>query len=238
MRANRCYINQALADVKGTWLVLLLGRGVKALGGPEAGNGRPASAAPKREGAIPDIGDRKPGAGADSGRKDTDGAGSGNRGAIDVGHGGGSFVLRNAVPAIAQGFYPDSISSDLHAGSMNGAMMDMPTTMSKFLVMGMPLKDVILRSTWIPAQMIQRPQLGHLSPGSVADVAVWKLMTGEFSYADAAGGRIDGKERLLCELTLKDGRICWNWNALGTVDWRTLPPDYGIRKGIDQIVRP
>lgn len=116
--------------------------------------------------------------------------------------------------------------------------MDMPTTMSKFLAMGMPLKEVILRSTWIPAQVIQGPQLGHLTPGAAADVAVWQLTKGEFGYADAAGGRVTGKERLLCELTLKDGRISWNWNALGAVDWGTLPPDYGIRKGIDQIVRP
>ena len=157
---------------------------------------------------------------------------------FDVGHGGGSFVLRNAVPATVQGFYPDSISTDLHVGSMNGAMMDMPTTMSKFLAMGMPLKEVILRSTWIPAQMIQRPRLGHLTPGAAADVAVWQLTKGDFGYADAAGGRVTGKERLLCELTLKDGRISWNWNALGAVDWGTLPPDYGIRKGVDQIVRP
>ncbi len=157
---------------------------------------------------------------------------------FDVGHGGGSFVLRNAVPATAQGFYPDSISTDLHVGSMNGAMMDMPTTMSKFLAMGMPLKEAILRSTWIPAQMIQRSQLGHLTPGSPADIAVWKLMQGEFGYADAAGGGVHGKQRLWCELTLKDGRISWNWNARGAGDWRTLAPDYGIRKGIDQIVRP
>ena len=157
---------------------------------------------------------------------------------FDVGHGGGSFVLRNAVPAIAQGFLPDSISTDLHVGSMNGTMMDMPTTMSKLLAMGMPLKEVILRSTWIPAGMIQRTQLGHITPGATADVAVWRLLEGEFGFADAAGGGIKGRQRLSCELTLKDGRIAWNWNALGAVDFHTLPPDYGVRKGIDQIVLP
>src|SRR5439155_7609553 len=97
---------------------------------------------------------------------------------FDVGHGGGSFVFRNAVPAIQQNFYPDSISTDLHTGSMNGAMKDMTITMSKFLVMGMPMKEVILRSTWNPAQMIHHPEVGHLTIGSPADVAVLRIENG------------------------------------------------------------
>jgi dihydroorotase len=157
---------------------------------------------------------------------------------FDVGHGGGSFVFRNAVPAIAQGFYPDSISTDLHTGSMNSAMMDMPTTMSKCLAMGMPLKEVVRASTWNPAQIIHRPELGHLTVGAVADVAVWRLIEGNFGYADAAGGAIHAKERLICELTLREGNIAWNWNALGSVDYKTLGPTYGIREGIDHIIRP
>lgn len=157
---------------------------------------------------------------------------------FDVGHGGGSFVLRNAVPAIQQGFPPDSISTDLHTGSMNGAMIDMPTTMSKFLALGMPLKEVVLRSTWNPAQMIQRPELGHLSVGAEADIAVWQLAKGEFGYADAAGGRITGSTRLICELTLRAGRIVWDWNARAAADYRKLGPEYGIRPGIDRIIPP
>ncbi|PYU90805.1 MAG: amidohydrolase/deacetylase family metallohydrolase [Acidobacteria bacterium] len=157
---------------------------------------------------------------------------------FDVGHGGGSFVMRNALPAIQQGFYPDSISTDLHAGSMNAGMMDMPTTMSKLLVMGMPLQEVILRSTWNPAQIIHRPDLGHLGVGATADLSVWNLMEGDFGFADASGGKIQGNRRLFCELTLKDGRIAWDWNARGAVDYKTLEPMYGIRKGIDHIVRP
>ena len=90
---------------------------------------------------------------------------------FDVGHGGGSFVFRNAVPAIEQGFYPDSISTDIHQASVNGAMMDMQTTMSKFLTMGMPLDEVVKASTWNPAQQIQREELGHLTPRAVADIA-------------------------------------------------------------------
>jgi dihydroorotase len=157
---------------------------------------------------------------------------------FDVGHGGGSFVMRNAAPAIAQGFYPDSISTDLHAGSMNAAMMDMPTTMSKCLVLGMPLKEVIRASTWTPAQMIRREELGHLSPGAVADLAAFRLMEGDFIYTDAAGGSVRGKQRLFCELTLRRGRIAWNWNSRGATDYKTLSPTYGIREGVDQIIPP
>jgi len=157
---------------------------------------------------------------------------------FDVGHGGGSFVMRNAVPAIAQGFYPDTISTDLHTGSMNAGMQDMPTTMSKLLVMGMPLKEVIRASTWTPAQNIKREQLGHLTVGAEADVAVFQLMKGNFSYADAYGARFKGTQRLLCELTLRRGRVSWNWNSRGGMDYRKLSPTYGIRSGIDQILPP
>jgi dihydroorotase len=157
---------------------------------------------------------------------------------FDTGHGGGSFMFRNAVPAIQQGFYPDSISTDLHAGSMNGSMMDMPTTMSKFLAMGMPLKEVILRATWLPAQLIHRPELGQLSPGAVADIAVWRLLEGDFGFADGCGGLVRGSRRLWCEMTIAGGKIVWNWNSRGAVDYRSLPPDCGIRPGLDFVVLP
>jgi dihydroorotase len=157
---------------------------------------------------------------------------------FDVGHGGGSFVLRTAVPAIAQGFYPDSISTDLHAGSMNGTMMDMPTTMSKFLAMGMPLKDVVLASTFTPAQMIQHAELGHLTVGATADVAIWRLADGDFGFADAGNGTIHGRQRLTCEMTLRAGAGAWDWNARAGVDYKTLGPTYGVRPGVDQIIKP
>jgi dihydroorotase len=156
----------------------------------------------------------------------------------DGGHPGGSVAKRNPAPAIQQGFYPDSISTDLHTGSMNAGMMDMPTTMSKLLVMGMPLKEVIRASTWTPARMIQREELGHLSVGAVADVAVFQLMKGKFGYVDAYGARLEGGERLFCELTLSGGRQVWNWNGRGGDDYRKLAPDYGIRRGIDRIIPP
>jgi dihydroorotase len=157
---------------------------------------------------------------------------------FDLGHGGGSFVFRNAVPAIQQGFYPDSISTDLHTESMNGAMMDFPTVMSKLLVIGMPWREIVLRSTWMPAQVIHHPELGHLSIGFPADVAVWRIAEGEFGYADTSGGKLEGKQRIDCEMTLKDGAIVWDWNARGAVDYRTLGPSYGLRDGADYVIVP
>jgi dihydroorotase len=157
---------------------------------------------------------------------------------FDVGHGGGSFVMRNAVPAIAQGFYPDTISTDLHFGSMNAGMMDMPTTMSKLLAIGMPLREVLVRSTWTPAQTIGRTDLGHLSVGAIADVAALRLLEGDFAYRDQGNGRVRGRQRLQAELTLKDGMVVWDMNSRSGTDWQQLPKDYGIRPGIDHIVPP
>jgi dihydroorotase len=156
---------------------------------------------------------------------------------FDVGHGGGSFVFRNAVPAIEQGFYPDSISTDLHTGSMNDEMMDMTTTMSKFLAMGMPLQDVIRLSTIGPANVIRHPELGHLSVGAVADLAVLNLVSGQFGYCDVSGGKLVGDSRLMCEMTVKDGRVVFDWNGRMGTDYRELGDDYGIR-AVDEIIVP
>ena len=156
---------------------------------------------------------------------------------FDVGHGGGSFVFRNAAAAIQQGFYPDTISTDLHTGSMNGAMMDMLTTMSKILVLGVPLKEVIRQSTKNPARAIQHPELGHLGVGAEADVAVLRVAQGSFRYMDGSRGTFEGDRRLQCEMTLKGGRIVWDWNARSGVDYRTLSKDYGIRP-VDKIILP
>jgi dihydroorotase len=157
---------------------------------------------------------------------------------FDVGHGNQSFVLRNAAPAIAQGFWPDTISTDLHGLSMNAPMMDMPTLLSKFLALGMPLKEIMLRATWNPAQVIHRTELGHLSVGSGADIAVWNILRGQFGYGDAAGGRIPATERIVCEMTIHNGELVWDWNARASQDYKKLPPDYGLRPGFDHIIPP
>src|SRR5206468_4813429 len=149
------------------------------------------------------------------------------RGVIfDVGHGGGSFAWRIAVPAMKEGFVPDSISTDLHIGSMNAGMKDMLNVMSKFLVMGMTLDDVIARSTWNPAREIKQDGLGHLSVGAAADVAVLRLETGRYGFVDSFGARQRGTQRLACELTLRDGKVVYDLNGLARPDWDTLPKDY------------
>lgn len=142
------------------------------------------------------------------------------RGVIfDVGHGGGSFSWRKAVPAVKQGFVPDSISTDLHVSSMNAGMKDMTNVMSKFLNLGMPLEDVIRRSTWNPAREIHREELGHLSAGAAADVAVLRLVRGNFGFLDSTGRRLSGNQKLIAELTVRDGRVAWDLNGLAAREW-------------------
>ena len=137
-----------------------------------------------------------------------------NRGVIfDVGHGGNGFVYSQAMPALKQGLYPNSISSDLHTGNMNAGMKDMNNIMSKFLNMGMTLNDVILKSTWNPAQYIKRPELGHLSVGSEADIAVLSLKKGDFGYIDSHGFVMKGAQKLETELTIRAGKIVWDLNG-------------------------
>src|SRR2546425_2724524 len=107
------------------------------------------------------------------------------RGVIfDVGHGGCSFLFRQAVPAVRQGFVPDSISTDLHISSMNAGMKNMLNVMSKFLNIGMALDDVVARSTWNPAREIHREEFGNLSVGALADVAVLRVEKGNFGFVD------------------------------------------------------
>jgi dihydroorotase len=133
---------------------------------------------------------------------------------FDVGHGGGSFNWSQAIPAMKQGFVPDVLSSDLHTGSMNAGFKDMANLASKFLALGMPLADVIAASTWNPAKVIQRTELGNLSVGNEADIAVFNLREGDFGYTDASGMAIRGKQKLETELTIRKGRIVWDLNAL------------------------
>ena len=138
---------------------------------------------------------------------------------FDVGHGGGSFLFRQAVPATRQGFWPDTISTDIHTGSMNGGMKDMASVMSKMLNLGMPLREAIEKSTWAPAKVIQRPELGHLDVGAPADVAVFRLREGDFGFLDVSDARFTGTRKLECELTVRDGRVVWDLNGMASVDW-------------------
>jgi dihydroorotase len=146
------------------------------------------------------------------------------RGVIfDVGHGSGSFWYSRAEPLTAQGFWPDTISTDLHAESMIRGMKDMTNVMSKFLNLGMSLQDAIAKSTWKPAQVIKRTDLGHLSVGAPADVAVLKLHKGSFGFIDVRGGRKMGTQKLEAELTVREGRVVWDLNGMANVNWQDLP---------------
>ncbi len=145
------------------------------------------------------------------------------RGVIfDVGHGGGSFLFRQAAPAIKQGFIPDSISTDLHNTSMNAGMKDMLNVMSKFLNLGMSLDEVVARSTWHPAREIKREEFGNLSVGAPGDVAVLRLEKGNFGFVDTMGARMNGAQKLVCELTVRDGWVVYDLNGLTREDWKKL----------------
>lgn len=139
---------------------------------------------------------------------------------FDVGHGGGSFHYQLAKPALQQGFYPDSFGTDLHRFSMNAGMKDMLNVMSKFLNLGMPLDMIIDRATWNPARMIQREELGNLSPGSVADIAVLRIREGEFGFIDSGGYRMDGNKKFDAELTVRAGKIVWDQNGLTAKEFK------------------
>jgi dihydroorotase len=135
---------------------------------------------------------------------------------FDVGHGGGAFTWRQAIPSIQQGFKPDVISSDLHTASMNGGMKDMSNLMSKFLNIGLTLQEVIARTTMNPANVIKRPELGNLSVGSVADVAVLNVRQGKFGYLDVRRAKINGTQRIEAELTVRAGRVVWDLNGIAS----------------------
>jgi dihydroorotase len=145
---------------------------------------------------------------------------------FDVGHGGGSFLFRQAVPAIKQGFIPDSISTDLHTGSMNGGMKDMLNVMSKFLNMGESIDQVIAQSTWHPAREIKMEDLGNLSVGAPADLAVLRIERGNFGFVDVNGARMKGTQKILCELTVRDGLVVYDLNGISREDWTKLGPKY------------
>ncbi len=139
---------------------------------------------------------------------------------FDVGHGGASFSFSQALPALKAGFYPSTISTDIHTTSMNAGMKDMLNVMSKFLVMGMDVASVIKASTWEPAKAIHHEELGQLSPGAVADIAILQVMKGKFGFIDATGTRLDGNQKLECELTLRAGKVVYDLNGLASLPYQ------------------
>jgi len=141
---------------------------------------------------------------------------------FDVGHGGGSFFWNMTIPFIEQKFWPDTISTDMHFGSVNSAMKDLLNVMSKFLNLNVPFDSLIKMTTWQSAQTIHRPQLGHLDVGAEADVAVLRIDRGQFGFLDSAGARNQGTQLIGCELTLRKGKVVWDLNARAGEDWKTF----------------
>jgi dihydroorotase len=146
---------------------------------------------------------------------------------FDIGFGQASFYWYVAVPAYQAGFYPDSISTDLHTNSMNGGMKNIDNVMSAILALGSPLADVIRMTTWAPAQEIKRPQLGNLDTGAEADIAVLRVEKGTFGMLDSARARLSASQRIVTELTLRKGVVVYDLNGLTSEDWQ----HFSYRKG-------
>jgi dihydroorotase len=145
---------------------------------------------------------------------------------FDLGHGGASFWFRNAVPALQAGFPPDSISTDLHISSLNGAALDTLHCVSKCVAMGMPIPEAIYRTTVTPARAIRRTDLGTLSPGAEADVAVLRWQDQPRWFADCGRARLEGPGEFACDLTLRAGKIVWDPTGLSMPEWTSAPPSY------------
>lgn len=128
---------------------------------------------------------------------------------FDVGHGKGSFAFKTARAMLANGFLPDTISSDIHALCIDGPAYDQVTTMSKFLCMGLSLDDVIRRSTVNAAMALHRPGLGTLKPGSVGDATLLRINEGKFAYEDVVGEVIEGDRRITSEGVVIGGKWWW-----------------------------
>jgi dihydroorotase len=137
----------------------------------------------------------------------------------DVGHGGGSFAWTVAAPIVRSGYLPDSISTDLHVGSMNNGMKDLLNVADKLMLLGETVPEVVAEMTSHPAHEIRQEQLGNLSVGSVADVAVLSVETGNFGFVDMYNTKMMGTKRLVCELTLRNGKVVYDFNGISADMW-------------------
>src|SRR5712671_6789252 len=133
---------------------------------------------------------------------------------FDIGHGKASFAFRTARGMLANGFYPDTISSDVHALCINGPAFDQVTTLSKFLCMGMPLRDVIAATTVNAAMALKRPELGTLKVGSIGDATILSIKSGEFDYVDVVGEHMTGDRRIFSDGVVIAGRS-WHPQSAG-----------------------
>ena len=135
-----------------------------------------------------------------------------------------------AKPAIEQGFLPDTISTDHHRESLLTNHSNMPNCMSKMIALGLPLEDVIRKSTLTPSKILNRPDLGHIGEGSEADIAVLKIKEGSFGLIDNG---LTGNRKLISskiienQLTIKSGEVVWDKEGISFEDYKTTPsPSY------------
>jgi dihydroorotase len=157
---------------------------------------------------------------------------------FDTGTGGGSFKWSLAVPMVKQGFKPDSISTDLHVDSMNSATKDILNVASKMMAIGLSLPEVVADMTFHPARQLKQDGLGHLSVGAVADLAVLSRQKGHFGFTDMVNARVGGNEKLVAELTVKDGKIVYDLNGLEALAWDAPPGDTRLDTRWTSFARP
>ena len=136
---------------------------------------------------------------------------------FDIGHGKGSFAFKTARGMLANGFYPDTISSDVHTLCIDGPAFDQVTTLSKFLCMGMPLNDVIAATTVNAATALKRPELGSLKPGCVGDATILSVRDGAFDYVDVVGEHMTGDKRIMSDAVVLAGK--W-WHQADSAKFR------------------
>ena len=139
---------------------------------------------------------------------------------FDLGHGGAGFWFSVAIPAMKEGLGPNTFGSDLHRFSMNAGMKDMLNILSKYMAMGMSLQDVVQRGSWNAAKAIHHEELGNLSVGSPADIAVLRVREGRFGFIDAGGNVLPGTKKLEAELTVRNGKIVWDLNGISATPFR------------------
>jgi dihydroorotase len=137
----------------------------------------------------------------------------------DLGHGGGSFAWTVAGPIMKGGYLPDSLSTDIHTTSMNNGMKDLLNVADKMLILGETIPQVVAQMTSHPAHEIKQDQLGNLSVGSGADVAVLSVATGHYGFTDMFNTKMIGTKKLVCEMTLRDGKIVYDLNGISADMW-------------------
>ena len=108
------------------------------------------------------------------------------------------------------------MGTDLHSESIIRAMKDQLNVMSIFLFLGMDIPSIVKAASWSSAQAIKREELGNLSVGGIADIAILSMRKGDFGFRDVAGNKKSGTQKFECEMTIKGGKIVYDLNAIAS----------------------